>query len=1269
MQRGFRSLAYVGAFTAIAVAIPSTTAALTTAWSAAAVTALLAVTARRPGASTVSWIYGVAALALTAGRLGVADRDLHFVLHATAVALIIGPAIALMRRGRTTGVRDPWLRPPVAIGLAGLPATVALSIADPRGLAVVALSGAAAYALLGWATRTGGLSLPSLTMVAVAYAWILYDTGIAHPFDQPLWWMPLAGTAIAISGLLPGRRSWRLLRDPAPGALVTGLGLATLTIVLAVSAGIADLAFLATAALLSLVWGIRRTDPWLGAAAVALVTAGLLAGGFWAAAATATTGLITASVSDQRRDHSLGPPLQWLAIGWFVATFWELDAWLHWTHGELTAAAAVTAGTLISAATGLALAIRLPARARRWAIPLQGLGQLAALTTLAVAATWLDPSAAFGVAAGVGLGEAVATGLFGTVRRITGLVVASTALGGAAFAAATRWLEWSDTTVMSATGTAAGIVLAAAAALYLTDRLPERIRVWRAPLLVVSQVGMLATVVVAAATPSTRTADGAIALMALLDAAAAGTVGSARQIRPLVQVASGFIAVGGYFGLSWMDAGPAPTIAALTGTGALLVTAWLVLGLIPQPPQRMVLWRDGFLAVSQIAAIGAAAVAWTELEAGTAAGITAGIVAFESIVCGIFASVKRNPFAAAAAAVGTGVAYGLSGRWLEWDAATFAQITGILAVTLLGAWTATAVRPSLPERIRLWRPTLLAGSQLAAVVTVIAAQVGLTPAAAAGAITLLAAADAFVAGLIGTIRRDRALVAVATALAATAYGYGAVWLDAAVTGFVAATGTVGAALLGCWFIGSIRSALPDRVELWLSSLLFAGQLAALTTVVAAGVGFAIGDTWGVLSIVAAYESVLTGALGTLRRRQDEIAVSVGLAGVAAGSAAAWTGAGTAALTAVTGIEAALVGAAATVLARISDEPDARVRLWVFPLHGLALVAAGATAALGALLGNGHPLWVGATVCAATGLYLGMNAWSLPRGAGLREIAGLAFSGAAAFSTAWQVEWGSSASFVVFGVGALAVPAAGWAGAVSSSDHPWTRSGVIMGAGFSIVALIAAAAHYGVQGGEFAGAVLLTGGALAAHGILARSFVEVEGAVVTWLAALLLILNAELSLSVHAAVVITSVGLLSVIEIERFRHRVEQLESPPRLHHAEWAMMLAPPALAAMEMLDIDRLWLGLLLFGEGAALLSWGAITQVRRRALLGVAVMTLSIVLGIAVPAVEGVRGGLTGGTWLVIGALAAVIFIVAGSMIERYRTRIGRRLARFGEILEHWE
>jgi hypothetical protein len=71
----------------------------------------------------------------------------------------------------------------------------------------------------------------------------------------------------------------------------------------------------------------------------------------------------------------------------------------------------------------------------------------------------------------------------------------------------------------------------------------------------------------------------------------------------------------------------------------------------------------------------------------------------------------------------------------------------------------------------------------------------------------------------------------------------------------------------------------------------------------------------------------------------------------------------------------------------------------------------------------------------------------------------------------------------------------------------------------------------------------------------------------------------------------------------------------------------------------------------------------------MGLVAVTTAIVLGVTIPMFEEVRRGLTGGAWLVVGAIAAVVLIAAGSLIERQRIQIGKRLSHWGEILEDWE
>jgi hypothetical protein len=191
--------------------------------------------------------------------------------------------------------------------------------------------------------------------------------------------------------------------------------------------------------------------------------------------------------------------------------------------------------------------------------------------------------------------------------------------------------------------------------------------------------------------------------------------------------------------------------------------------------------------------------------------------------------------------------------------------------------------------------------------------------------------------------------------------------------------------------------------------------------------------------------------------------------------------------------------------------------------------------------------------------------------------------------------------------------------------------------------------------------------LAAYGVLARHLQVVEAAIVAWLAALLILVDDQIGMSVHAAVLTASVALLGVLELERMRYEIEEAPPAKWITPVEWTLMLAAPGLAVGEMLG--ALWFGFVLFGEGIALATWGTFTQVRRRALVGVAVMVTAIILAAAIPAIHGLVVGLAAGTWLALGAGAAIVFIVAGSAIERQRHAIGRRLARVGEILESWD
>ena len=301
-----------------------------------------------------------------------------------------------------------------------------------------------------------------------------------------------------------------------------------------------------------------------------------------------------------------------------------------------------------------------------------------------------------------------------------------------------------------------------------------------------------------------------------------------------------------------------------------------------------------------------------------------------------------------------------------------------------------------------------------------------------------------------------------------------------------------------------------------------------------------------------------------------------------------------------------------------------------------------------------------------GTYLLANARSAPREWYLPVVAAVAYVASSAFLTAWAAETGTAEHAVLFGVAALGlVGTASWNAPGIARMHR-TALGVAS-SGWEVVALVAATARFGWAGSESASVVLIAGAALATHGLLARRLLAVEAALVTWLVAGLTLIDEQIDLTMQATVILVSVVLLTVLEVERRRRRLEELPDLDVLHRAEWLLMIAPLAFAAYGM--GDRLWFGLVLFAEGLLLIGWGAVTRIRRRAFIGFGGAVLAILLAIAIPTVRGVQEGLAGGTWLVIGAIAAVLFITVGSTIERRRAAIGRSLQQLGEILEDWE
>jgi hypothetical protein len=363
--------------------------------------------------------------------------------------------------------------------------------------------------------------------------------------------------------------------------------------------------------------------------------------------------------------------------------------------------------------------------------------------------------------------------------------------------------------------------------------------------------------------------------------------------------------------------------------------------------------------------------------------------------------------------------------------------------------------------------------------------------------------------------------------------------------------------------------------------------------------------------------------------------------------------------------AGVLATAASVVTRYHDHHGG-LTTWLWPLHAATVTSAGlglANASLWLTLDEAR--LVGALVAALAGTYVLVNRRLIDEAVPVEIGAAGAFVVSAGLAVSTLDAGSPSAVLALLGVGGLGLLAASMAGAaIGQRRQAWAT----MAIGFSGIAVVAAAILYQVVSAEVGWLLIVVGGAFAAYAIAARQQMAFHGAVLTWMAALLILIEETWQLELHSAVLLVAVVLLFMMESERFRCRRAGIDIPGWLSGAEWVAMVVPLMLAGIEMV-VTSLAYGILLGLEGAALIVWGGVTRVRRRAMLGLSAVTAAILLAVLIPLIEGLRGGLTGGWWLVIGAVAAAVFIATGSMIEKFRTRIGRELAKWSEILEDWE
>jgi hypothetical protein len=389
--------------------------------------------------------------------------------------------------------------------------------------------------------------------------------------------------------------------------------------------------------------------------------------------------------------------------------------------------------------------------------------------------------------------------------------------------------------------------------------------------------------------------------------------------------------------------------------------------------------------------------------------------------------------------------------------------------------------------------------------------------------------------------------------------------------------------------------------------------------------------------------------------------------LAYGSLAYWADAEPATLIAVTGLGSAALALAAVVVT-LRDRVFPRLKLWLLPAHALAQAGAAVSVLMAATsLPSDRALGVFALAFAAEAVYVGALASRISPLWYPREVAGVLLVAAAIAGTLALDPSGGRALVAIYSVAAGGLAAWVVAGLARDRLAEWERPTLILGSGLGLAAVGLAGAFFGPFDRPTLLALAFVGADLVSHGALTQRYLVLEAGLLVWFGSAMLFGREFLGANRHAYVVPTSVILLAVLEVERGRLRRRNAEIPDPVKVAEWLLMIVPVGLATVSL--FGSVGYALLLAAEGGALLAWGIVSKVRRRALVGLAGVTLAVVLSAGVPIVNVLQAGVSGTMLLVLGAVLAVVLIVVGSVLERNLGRIRGRIRRVGEIVEDWE
>ena len=612
-----------------------------------------------------------------------------------------------------------------------------------------------------------------------------------------------------------------------------------------------------------------------------------------------------------------------------------------------------------------------------------------------------------------------------------------------------------------------------------------------------------------------------------------------------------------------------------------------------------------------------------------------------------------------------GATFGAGAVWLDLKAVAVVTIAVAAGATLSGVVLGSWLKYGHAGWTGRWLLPLVALGQASFVAAGVHALASFSVPNATLVLAGIANIEAVLVGFPGTIRRKAPAIWVATSLIGISAGLTLRGLELDWIEVVWTMGILAITLLTVWLISAVGTE-NDRIVLWELPVAVLAQAAIATSGVAASIGLSALDAYLTWMVLLGLDMAAFAVVATVTRTSWMAFVSSGLSIAVVGFAIERLQLGPEQAWLWFGIMV-VAAAGATLVTRFRSDRS-RVNTWIWPTHVVTVVFGGISLVRAAeLLSLRDGYLLGAGVAFSAGVYVLANRAWLGETAELDAgwFAPLAFVGSGGLVVATLTANDRWAVPTLIAISLVGVVASGMAGIGSAQRrNQW----LIAAGGLTLFGMVGATSLFGIPSAELGWTLIVNGGAFASFATTARAPSIMHLAVLTWLVALLILIEETWSLELHASVATVSAALLIMIEVERHRRQQQRLDPVDWLRLAEWIVMLAPLALAARDMVTTSILY-GLLLGGEGLALVVWGIVSHVRRRAIVGLGAITASVLMVVMIPLIEGVGRNLTGGLWLVIGGVAAVVFIASGVILEKYRTSIGERLTSFGDILERWE